>query len=76
VSEDEWIGGFLQTARSTGIREASVVRQVERGASTGISQAGFAEQVGRSREAVNVNQGGFSRRLAATASGLGALMQS
>ncbi len=71
VDEDQWLAGFETPARQFGLRESSVLREVERGASQGIGSAGFQQQLSRLPEVRA--QGGFSRSLASTVGELGVL---
>jgi hypothetical protein len=71
VDEAQWLSMFEQPARQRGLRESSVIREIERGASQNIGAAGFQNQLDRLPEVRA--QGGFSRSLASTVAELGVL---
>lgn len=71
VDEAQWLGRYEQVAMTAGLRDMSVLRELERGASQGIGLAGFQQQVQRSPEVRA--QGGFSRSLANTVAELGTM---
>jgi len=71
VDPAQWLGRYEQVALGAGLRDSSVIREVERGASQGIGLGGFQKQIQRAPE---VRAGsGFTRSLASTVAELGTL---
>ena len=72
-SHEEYIGGFRSATAKFGINNTATLREIEAGAHAGVGAAGFQERVSKTREARNVDGGGFSRNLANQMAQMGAM---
>lgn len=64
LSHEQYLGQYVQAARGLGLRESATMREVEAGAASGASAAGFASRLETLPEVSAGNQGAFSQRFA------------
>lgn len=76
LNENQYLGQFVQSANQFGMRAEQTTSAAVRGASQGVSQAGFQEGLSKSVPVRRQGQGKFSRRFAEQLAGLGPMGRS
>jgi hypothetical protein len=76
MTEDEYMGGYRQTAEQYGLRPLTTKTETEIGAQSGVSLTDFAARLAGTSEFMTSNQGQFSKAFASMLGGLGAVGRS
>jgi hypothetical protein len=75
-TEQQYMGGYMNTAEQFGLTPTTTRQETEIGASTGVGLTDFATRLTGSKEYMRSNQGQFSQAFAGMLKGLGAVGRS